>query len=106
MKSRPNSGQFPKGGPQGPGRGPEKGNGGRPPNEFALRCAHLTETVVLNKVTAYLAKDDIEPNDAAWRWCAEYVTEYSKGKPVPIMQAEETDEPVVYGLRILSAKAS
>lgn len=32
---------FTKGGPQGPGRGPAKGTGGRPRNEFRQRCREL-----------------------------------------------------------------
>jgi len=66
------------------GRDPRRGVGqpgrsGRKPLAFLAECELLADNTVLPKVDAYLRAAD--PSDPAWRWCAQYVTEYSKQRP-------------------------
>ena len=53
-RSRPQKslppGLFQKGGPQGPGRGPAKGHGGRPRSEFRARMGTLCESDVPEEI--------------------------------------------------------
>ena len=77
-KTAPNSGAFRKGVDPRRGHG-LPGRSGRKPNEFVERLSYLADEQVLPKVQAYLAK--AEPDDPAWRWCAEWVSEYGKRKP-------------------------
>jgi hypothetical protein len=55
-----------------------KGVGGRKTLEFKAECARLVDEEVLPKWAAKLATSG--PDDAAWRWAAERVLEYSKQK--------------------------
>lgn len=64
-----------------PRRGVGKpGRSGRKPLAFVAACARLVDSQVLPKVEKYLAGKP-NPSDPAWRWCADYVTTYGKGKP-------------------------
>jgi hypothetical protein len=69
--------------PQPNGRGalnsggtPGNKGGGRKPNAFVEKCEQLADSVVLEKVGRKLRTAD--PDDPTWRWCAEYVSKYSK----------------------------
>lgn len=73
------------------GGNPGNKGGGRPSNAFLERCAHLSDTVVLQKVTDYLTDEAKTPNDAAWRWCAEMVIERSKGRVSTVMEVTGLD---------------
>jgi hypothetical protein len=85
--------------------GGKKGRSGRKPVYFIQACSDLTDDLVLPKVQAYLAQAKADPSDAAWRWCADYVTNYGKGKPTqpvsgegggPVtVRVEYVDEPTV-----------
>ena len=68
--------------PGNPGnRGGKPGRSGRKRMEFVEQCAALTDSAVLTRVRAYLKDAKNKPSDPAWRWCAEYVTNYGKGRP-------------------------
>ena len=76
--------------------GGKKGRSGRKPLAFAAACEALVDTVVLEKVSAYLHKARANPEHPAWRWCAEYVTNYGKGKPAQrVTLTGDEDEPLV-----------
>lgn len=79
-KTGKNTGRFQKG-PDPRRGGGRKGRSGRKTLAFAEACAALADAVVLVKVTRYLGKKGADPSDPAWRWCAEYATNYGKGKP-------------------------
>ncbi len=66
--------------------GGKKGRSGRKTLAFAAACAELTDGIVLSKVQRHLRARG--PTDPAWRWCAEYVTGYGKGKPVQPVSGE------------------
>lgn len=76
-------------------RGLRRGNpgnkgGGRKTAAFAQECERLADQVVLAKVAAYLDAHDLGTNrdeDANWKWCADYVTGYGKGKPTQPLSA-------------------
>jgi hypothetical protein len=55
-----------------------KGVGGRKTLEFKAECARLADEDVLPKLARTLA--EAGPDDAAWRWAAEKVLDYSKQK--------------------------
>ena len=77
-KTAPKTGQFQKGTDARRGHG-LPGRSGRKPNHFIAACSEATDAEVLPKVMAYLATG--QPDDPAWRWCAEWVSEYGKRKP-------------------------
>jgi hypothetical protein len=71
-----------------------KGRSGRKPNGFVAECGRLTDEAVLPKVQAYLLKAKVEPSDPTWRWCADYVTGYGKGKPTQPVAGNNAGDPV------------
>ena len=76
-KTGGNSGRFQKG--DDPRRGAGKpGRSGRKTLEFKAECARLADEEVLPKLAQKIA--DSGPDDAAWRWAAEKVLDYSKQK--------------------------
>lgn len=81
VKSGVKSGTFQKGDDPRRGRGPAKGHGGRPPIVFKMACSDLTDNQVLPKVQTYLESTKADPSDSSWRWCAQFVADYGKGKP-------------------------
>jgi len=72
-----NSGRFKKGTDARRAVG-RKGVGGRKTLEFKAECSRLADEEVLPKLAAKLATGS--PDDAAWRWAAQTVLEYSKQK--------------------------
>lgn len=67
--------------PGNPGNsGGKKGRSGRKRLPFLERCEGLTDEQVLDAVAEYLGKSGVDPSDPTWRWCAEYVSGYSKSK--------------------------
>lgn len=68
--------------PGNPGNsGGKPGRSGRKPLAFSQECEHLVDTAVLKRVGDYLEDEKHKPDDPAWRWCAEYVTKYTKSEP-------------------------
>lgn len=66
--------------PGNPGNaGGRKGRSGPKSVAFVEKCEQLANGAVMQKVAKYLAKGG--PNDPAWRWCAEYVSRYTKAEP-------------------------
>jgi hypothetical protein len=57
---------------------PGNRGGGRKTLEFKAECARLADEEVLPKLAQKIA--DSGPDDAAWRWAAEKVLDYSKQK--------------------------
>ena len=84
MKSRGKS-LFTKNGPQGPGRGPAKGTGGRPPDEFMAFLRSLRDDPAFRKrlqlVTA-TADDQTFMKFAGW------LTDRTDGKALQQIQAD------------------
>lgn len=73
--------------PGNPGNsGGKKGRSGRKPLEFVTECAGLADGIVLAKVGRYLRGKKNGPGDQAWRWCAEYVTRYTKTEPRKLVE--------------------
>lgn len=70
---------------------PGNPGGGRKPNKFVAECARAADEDVLPKCVAYLQTHNLADDAAAWKWAAEYVTNYGKGKPV---QPIDTDAVV------------
>lgn len=110
-KSRTKSGQFQKGGPQGPGRGPAKGapNAGRPPSELreAIREAcdryHLTD-ILLGIVTADIGEqftpqsgDTIysETKNSDRIAAAKLLMAYGYGQPTQTVDTTVTERRVI-----------
>lgn len=73
-----------------PGAGGKKGKSGRKTLEFKRECEHLTDAEVLEKVRAYLEGCPRIPSEpakfAVFKWCAEYVTQYARGKPPTVVR--------------------
>ena len=81
--------------PGNPGNaGGKPGRSGRKPDAFKAECERLTDSQVLAKVTAYLQRKDTGPADPWWWKCAEYVTQYGKGKPAQaVTLSQDEDAP-------------
>jgi hypothetical protein len=75
--------------PGNPGNsGGKKGRSGAKPLAFKRECDRLTDAAVLPRIEEYLATGNA--SDPAWRWCAEFVAEYSKRKAA--QEVEQTGE--------------
>jgi hypothetical protein len=75
-------------------RGGAKGRSGRKPDWFKSECEALTDEEVLGKVRSYLRRKDTAPDDPYWWKCAEYVTQYGKGKPAQaVIHSQDEDSP-------------
>lgn len=81
--------------------GGKKGRSGRKPLAFVAECDRLADSAVLPKVEAYLAKG--RPDDPAWRWCAEYVSRYTKTEPKRVELANAEGAFVVRVIREAAA---
>lgn len=92
-KSGHKSGTFAEGDDPRRGKGPPKGSGGRPPNKFKQDCSDLTDTVILTKAQKYLRAKT--PKDPAWRWCAQFVADYGKGKPTQHLDVTSRHEETI-----------
>lgn len=92
--------------PQPNGRGalnvggtPGNKGGGRKPNAFVEECGRLADTIALPKIAAYLST--ARPDDPAWRWCAEYVSKYTKTEPPKkVEHGSDANNPVRFTLTI------
>lgn len=81
--------------PGNPGnRGGKAGRSGRKSVAFKETCKALANGIVLAKVQAYLEQAKINPADPAWRWCADYVTNYGEGKPTQPVSGDDTAAPI------------
>lgn len=77
--------------------GGKKGRSGRKPVSFYIGCEDATENAVLPKVLDYLAREDRDPSDPAWQWCAAYVSKFSRSeapKRTEVSGPAGTDIPV------------
>ncbi len=84
--------------PGNPGNtGGKPGRSGRKSNDFIAECAELANDLVLAKIRAHLAIAG--PEDPAWRWCADYVSGYGKGKPTQPVSGESGGPVVVRVVR-------
>jgi hypothetical protein len=84
-------GRFAKGPDERRGGG-KAGRSGRKPDAFKAECERLADGVVLTKVRAYLNKKSGDPADP-WFWkCAEYVTQYGKGRPAQSVTLEQDED--------------
>jgi hypothetical protein len=82
----PSPGWFTVGGPQGPGRGPAKGNGGRPPDEFKAFLQTLRDNPTFRARLEDIALNDPDPD--RFLKAAHWLAERTEGKPVqPIEHA-------------------
>ncbi len=92
-KTAPNSGSFRKGVDSRRGGG-KPGRSGRKPDDFKQACAALADNEVLSTVRAYLRSKKPSADDP-WFWkCAEYVTNYGKGKPAQsVIVGQDDDAP-------------
>lgn len=80
--------------PGNPGNaGGRKGRSGPKSVAFVEKCDQLANGAVMKKVAKYLAKGG--PNDPAWRWCAEYVSKYTKTEPQRLELANADALPFV-----------
>ncbi len=74
--------------------GGKPGRSGRKPIWFIGECEGLADEVVLPKIRDYLQEK--LPDDAGWRWAAELVVGYAKGKvPQHITLANDEDRPLL-----------
>ncbi len=81
--------------PGNPGNaGGKRGRSGRKTDDFKAACAALADNEVLATVTAYLRSKKPRADDP-WFWkCAEYVTNYGKGKPPQnVIVGQDDDAP-------------
>lgn len=97
--------------PGNPGNsGGKPGRSGRKSNIFIERCHELADTEVLDAVVAYFAKAKKHranpltgPADPAWRWCAEYVSQYCKSKAPQKQEVSGGDAPIRFELDLQAA---
>jgi len=100
MKSGPKPGTFSSGTDPRRGKGPPKGHGGRPTNQFVIRCGYLVDEKVLPTLQRYLEQHD--PSDQGYRWVVDHLMAYGKGKPVqPVGPALEDDAAIPFAVRIV-----
>lgn len=79
--------------------GGKAGRSGRKPHAFVEACGRIVDNVVLPKVRSYLAAHS--PADAGWRWCADKLMDYGKGKPAQVIQhAGAEGGPMRFTLKI------
>jgi hypothetical protein len=74
--------------------GGKKGRSGRKSNDFVAECGRLTDEYVLPKVMEYLRTHSPSGLDPTWRWCAEYVSGYGKGKPTQPVSGASNGDPI------------
>lgn len=67
----------------------KKGKSGRKSIDFVKECSDLADTEVLTACREKLKVRD--PDDAGWRWAAEYVSKYTKSE-APKRTVVEGDE--------------
>jgi hypothetical protein len=80
------------------------GRSGRKPLAFVEQCEALVDDAVLTRVRDYLNDKRHQPDDAAWRWCAEYVTRYTKAEPKRAVEIGTRDDlPIRFKLDLASA---
>lgn len=73
-----------------PRRNVTKPGPGRPPNWFAAKCGEIANELVLPECERYLREHTLADDAAAWRWAAQYVTDYGKGRPVQPVDLDAT----------------
>jgi hypothetical protein len=89
-------GTFVKGDPRA-GHG-KKGRSGRKSIDFMAECANLADTDVLEACRAKLLERN--PDDAGWRWAAEYVSRYTKSEaPKRTVVEGDKDKPLTVVVR-------
>lgn len=92
--SKANAGAFKTGEDARRGHG-LPGRSGRKPNWFAAECAKAAEDQVLPKCVKYLEEHELADDASAWKWAAEYVTNYGKGRPGQhLTLAEDPEAPI------------
>lgn len=98
--------------PGNPGNsGGKPGRSGRKSNTFIERCEAMTDEEVLDAIEAYFAHAKKHranplygPADNAWRWCAEYVTRYTKSEPKRKVELSgDEDLPVRFTVNLAAA---
>lgn len=102
-KTGPKTGHFANG--DDPRRGYGKpGRSGRKPMAFVEQCEALVDSAVLTRVESYLKDPKHKPDDPAWRWCAEYVTRYTKSEPKRAVEIGTKDDlPIRFKLDLGAA---
>jgi len=91
-KSGPRPGTFRAGADPRRGHG-LPGRSGRKPIEFKAECSDLTDAEVLPRIREYLRTAD--PSDQGWRWAADWLANYGKGRPVQAVDTTITERRVI-----------
>lgn len=79
-----------------------KGRSGRKADPFIAECNRLIDDQVLPKMRTYLAS--ASPEDVGFRWAADRLLEYGKGKPIqPVVQVDP-EEAIPFTLKLMTAQ--
>jgi hypothetical protein len=102
-KTAPKTSGFQKGFDPKRGHG-QPGRSGRKPDAFRAECARLCDGVLLLKLRAYVTEKEIDA--PGYKWAADRLLEYGKGKPIQYVAApEDHDGDVIpFPVRIVDAR--